>query len=200
MSNNRNQRAQEFADQFKRAKQVQNEKLGNAGIQNNELLNAAPAIAMGIGGIGAGVDAFTGEANPFNSGEGLVNVSMGLGTFGAAAAGASIGTQMADLSEEDSNKQIRNVRDQASKDLRSGNINQEEYTTRVNKAKNRYERRDVKVNNPFGGEPLNLKEPSANMMQGGRRGAAIGAAAALVPALLSMRDQETLANQSASLM
>ena len=173
--------------------------LENGGIKPNEVLTQAPNIAMGIGAAAAGIDAFTGEANPFNSGETIVNLGLGAGTLGASLIGAEIGSKMADLPQEEIDKRIKETRASASEDLRSGKINREEYTNRVNQSKRRYERKEGMLPNSSGGL-TKVKGSSANMIQGGRRGAAIGAAAMLVPSIMAMRDQPKLAQQADSLM
>ena len=91
----RNRNAQQFAEAYKEAVGKRDAKLKETGMEPHSLVKNGAAIAMGVGATGAAVDAFTGEANPFNSGEGLVNVGMGLGVAAAAQIGGVVGGQLA---------------------------------------------------------------------------------------------------------
>ena len=159
--------------------------------------DAVIGLAASGGGalLGAGIDAFTGEAGTFNSGELPQNVlSSGLLLGTGAAAGMATASALdsprfkqRDTSFDQEKRKPRKDR-QLGKELGS--------TDQYNRFASQY-RKDRKggmsKDDAIGAETA--RQSTRNL-----RGAAIGAAAMLVPTLLGMRDQEKLANQSASLM
>ena len=136
-------------------------------------LNAQGA-AYGAAGLGLAADTFQGESDEgFSSGEFGANIALA----GMPLAGAGVGGAGAYLHE-------RNKGRNRGKDIqaRTDASTLEGEFTQV---------RDIRQNE---------KRTNAREQVGLRRGAAIGAAAMLVPTLLAARDQEKLSNQSASLM
>ena len=138
------------------------------------------------------VDAFTGEVSYLNdpaaaAGESMLNVFQGTGN---AALGAGLGASVGYATRQ--NKQQDPTQMKADLKKKSQDIMKKD-----GEAAGKQYFADNKAAAESGG--LGVGQMADNYRRT-YRGAAIGAAASLVPTLLGMRDQQTLANQSASLM
>lgn len=191
-------KAQAYADKAKdeakkkaKEKSPGRKKLEETGMYDGAALPTAAGI-VGGGAALAAVDAFTGEETLMNSpGETMTNLAMGGLVVGGGYGGMVAGGLAFNPNEEQQAAFIKKTRDEASEKLRKsdkGPEAQKAYREAVNSSKERFE------------PSASLGGATPVQTRNAMRGAAIGAAAALVPALLSMRDREVLANQSASLM
>lgn len=188
-------RGQAFKDQFMNAFEAQKTKMKDAGFEREGSMPAlvAPA-AIGLTAHTAGmIDAFTGETNMLNSGEAPLNFGMAVGVGAAgslgAAAGAAIGNPKRFQKDEaamkaDLKKEVMEKR----KSGMSADDASKYYTDQLGK-------QSVKDQPLMSG--INT---TPRQLAYARRGAAIAASAALVPAIMSMRDQPKLAQQADSLM
>ena len=155
-------------------------------------------IALGASGggaaLGMGVDAFTGEAGTFNSGELGQNILsagllIGTGAAGGAAAASALDSNFGKTRDTKFDQQKRIPRNDAQGRALGSNSDYNRFASQYRKDRQGGMSREDAV----GAE--HSRQSARNL-----RGAAIGAAAMLVPTLMGMADRETLANQSASLM
>ena len=192
MSNNRRQTAEEFKKNFMggRSDEVMKDLLENPeSLQGSALLNQS---GVALATIGSAVDAFTGDVSYLNNPveaaqEGMLNVFQGTGN---AALGAGIGAGLGYATRQHKPKDTEGMKADLKKKA-------QEIMRKDGETAGKQYFADNKDNIKSGG--LRTGQMADNYRRT-VRGAAIGAAATLVPTLLGMRDQQTLANQSASLM
>ena len=170
----------------------QKQKLQDAGY-GGATINA-PLVTMsafGTAQVAGTIDLAAGESNAFNSGEFGANAILASTPLLGAAAGAGVGYAMTP-SKEDALKDLKkNAKEEAMKAQKTGddpNAGTKKYAEYMKQG-------NAKYDSFVPGSNVSVAQV-ANM----RRGAAIGAAAMLVPALVSMRDQPKLVDNAQSLM
>lgn len=174
-------------------------------------------IAVGAGGVAAiatNVDAFTGDVNVMNApyasvmGEQIQNalvggLALGSGAFTGAAIAQATGKPMRDVRNEvrANNANIDKEQEGLKNQMKDIQKNKGETAAKQFFSDNK-ERMgsEYKRNTKKEGQRRIVGEYASGMDQRTMRASAIGAAAALVPTLLSMRDKQVLAEQSSSLM
>ena len=179
-------------DRFRQAQEYQRQKIkdaGYGGIDDHTFGMALGAGATGV--VGGAIDLGVGEANAFNSGEFGANMALGtLPIFGGVVGGMA-GASMTPDKQTGLKSVKEKAKEEAMKAQKSGND--------PNAGANRYAEYMKEGNARY--EPISPKtDLTVAQVMNARRGMAIGAAAMLVPALLGMRDQQKLAQQSAELM
>ena len=179
-------------NRFKQAQEYQKQKLQEAGYGNPTLL--APAVtasAVGVGMAAGTADLFMGESNALNSNEFLANGMLTQMPVAGAMIGSAVGaltTPDKETALKDLKKDAKAASMKAQKEGNDPNIGSKTYTEHMKQGNAKYE-------NMAPGVDMTVAQHAR-----ARRGAAIGAAAALVPTLMSLRDTQQLSEQSAALM
>ena len=179
-------------DRFRQAQEYQKKKLEEAGY-GAATVNA-PIVTMSAFGtaqaVGA-VDLVAGEDNALNSGEFGANAVLSSMPLVGAAVGGGIGYATTPSKKDALGNLKKEAKEEAMKAQKTG----DDPNAGTNKYAEYMKQGEAKYDDFVPGSKFTVAQAAR-----ARRGAAIGAAALLVPSLLAMKDQPKLVDNAQSLM